>query len=56
MRGRWLFSNPVTHLEYDMHRLLGDIIFIAILALFKPKFLNHAHCQLVRTAICTSIV
>ena len=43
-----------TYLESAMHRLSGDTIFIAILALFRPKFLNHAHYQLARTGLSYS--
>ena len=43
-----------TYLESAMHRLSCDIIFIVILALFMPKFLNHAHYQLARTGLLYS--
>ena len=43
-----------TYLESVMHRLSGDIIFIPILALFRPKFLNHAHYQLAHTGLSYS--
>ena len=37
-----------------MYRLSDDIIFIAILALFMLKILNHAHYQLARTGLSYS--
>ena len=43
-----------TYLETAIHRLSGDIIFIAILALFRPKLLNHAHYQLACTGLSYS--
>ena len=43
-----------TYLESAMHRLSCDIIFLMILALFRPKFLNHTHYQLARTGLSYS--
>ena len=43
-----------TYLESVMHRLSGDINFIAIHALFWLKFLNHAHYQLAHTGLSYS--
>ena len=43
-----------TYLESAMHRLSADIIFIAILASFRPKILNPVHYQLVRTGLLYS--
>ena len=43
-----------TYLESAMHKLSGDIIFMAILALFRPKILNHSQYQLARTGLLYS--